>query len=217
MIKIIKKSAFTLAEVLITLGIIGIVAAMTIPTLMNNTNNEALKVSWKKVFSVLSNAAVSIKYDNGDNMLGIATTTDNLRDAFLNKLLYQKKCNAGSPLGDCWHKAGAYKTLDGLDPWNTVNFSRAILNDGSMIAVNNSIDATCAQGGTIDPASPADTCGEIYIDVNGFKGPNKVSKDVFGVWVTKRGLKPHGQEDSLPADDCTNGQGWACASDYLFK
>nr|MBP7211932.1 type II secretion system protein [bacterium] len=33
-----KKSAFTLAEVLITLGIIGVVAAMTIPTLMNKTS-----------------------------------------------------------------------------------------------------------------------------------------------------------------------------------
>ena len=42
------RLAFTLAEVLITLGIIGIVAEMTIPTLMNNVQDQAFKAAWKK-------------------------------------------------------------------------------------------------------------------------------------------------------------------------
>lgn len=44
-----RKNAFTLAEVLITLGIIGVVAAMTIPTLMNKTNDAELKSAYKKM------------------------------------------------------------------------------------------------------------------------------------------------------------------------
>lgn len=53
-----KKSGFTLAEVLITLGIIGVVAAMTIPTLITNINSAKYKVQFKKVISTLNQAAL---------------------------------------------------------------------------------------------------------------------------------------------------------------
>ena len=49
----LNKPAFTLAEVLITLGIIGVVAAMTIPTLISNTNGAQFKTGFKKAcFSI---------------------------------------------------------------------------------------------------------------------------------------------------------------------
>ena len=44
------KSAFTLAEVLITLGIIGMVAAMTLPALMNDKQNKELQTQFKKTY-----------------------------------------------------------------------------------------------------------------------------------------------------------------------
>lgn len=52
-----KKIGFTLAEVLITLGIIGVVAAMTIPTLIANTNSARFRSKFKKTISTLSQAA----------------------------------------------------------------------------------------------------------------------------------------------------------------
>ncbi len=51
------KAAFTLAEVLITLGIIGVVAVMTIPTLIANTTNARYRSQFKKTISTLSQAA----------------------------------------------------------------------------------------------------------------------------------------------------------------
>lgn len=51
-----KKAGFTLAEVLITLGIIGVVAAMTIPTLMMNYQKQVWESKLKKTFSVATNA-----------------------------------------------------------------------------------------------------------------------------------------------------------------
>ena len=51
-----KISGFTLAEVLITLGIIGVVAAMTMPTLMNSTQGAQYKAAYKKALSALSQA-----------------------------------------------------------------------------------------------------------------------------------------------------------------
>ncbi len=53
-----KKNAFTLAEVLITLGIIGVVAAMTIPTLISNTNGAQFKTAYKKALSTLNQAVL---------------------------------------------------------------------------------------------------------------------------------------------------------------
>ena len=54
----IKKQGFTLAEVLITLGIIGVVAAMTIPTLISNTNGAQFKTAYKKALSTLNQAVL---------------------------------------------------------------------------------------------------------------------------------------------------------------
>ncbi|MBR1753343.1 type II secretion system protein, partial [bacterium] len=51
-----KKCAFTLAEVLLTIGILGVVAAMTIPTLMQNSQNKELVSHYLKMNNILSNA-----------------------------------------------------------------------------------------------------------------------------------------------------------------
>ena len=59
-----KQNAFTLAEVLITLGIIGVVAAMTIPTLMQKTNDKELVSGTLKMGSVLSNALKGMEAQN---------------------------------------------------------------------------------------------------------------------------------------------------------
>ena len=61
-----KKAAFTLAEVLITLGIIGIVAAMTIPTLISNYQEKQTVSKLQKVYATLKNALEMAKVDNGD-------------------------------------------------------------------------------------------------------------------------------------------------------
>ena len=78
-----RKKGFTLAEVLITLGIIGMIAEMTIPTLMNNVGNQVFKVGLKKSYSVLSQATVDVMNENSGTMVGVSTTGNNgLRDAY---------------------------------------------------------------------------------------------------------------------------------------
>ena len=83
-----KRFGFTLAEVLITLGIIGVVAAMTIPTLISNTNGAKFRSQFKKTLSTLNQAGLmaQAQYDfdyagttaacgatkSGDNAIGAA-------------------------------------------------------------------------------------------------------------------------------------------------
>lgn len=59
------KKGFTLAEILITLGIIGIVAALTIPTLVSNHKKRVVTTSLKKFVNTLLNTNEQINYDNG--------------------------------------------------------------------------------------------------------------------------------------------------------
>lgn len=72
-----KYKAFTLAEVLITFGIIGLVAAMTIPTLMTNTGKSEYKTGFKKALSSINQAvtmSVALEYiDFADTKPGIAS------------------------------------------------------------------------------------------------------------------------------------------------
>ena len=72
----IKKYAFTLAEVLITLAVIGIVAALSIPSVISNTQQQEFKTGLRKAVSVLNSAIVMGKaldsespYDNA-NLFG---------------------------------------------------------------------------------------------------------------------------------------------------
>lgn len=60
------KVAFTLAEVLITLGIIGIVAALTMPMLIQNYNKKITEVRLKKFYSIMNQAIDRLKVDYGD-------------------------------------------------------------------------------------------------------------------------------------------------------
>ncbi|MCM1339285.1 MAG: type II secretion system GspH family protein, partial [Muribaculaceae bacterium] len=68
------KAAFTLAEVLITLGIIGVVAAMTIPNLIANTTAHKYRNQFKKTVSTLSQAARMSQAQYGFDYAGITQT-----------------------------------------------------------------------------------------------------------------------------------------------
>lgn len=57
------KQAFTLAEVLITLGIVGVIAAMTLPALINQTQGKELETGLKKAYSILQAAYNQMTYD----------------------------------------------------------------------------------------------------------------------------------------------------------
>lgn len=61
-----RKNAFTLAEVLITLVIIGVIAAITVPTLIHKMRREEVETKLKRVYSVMNQAINMSKIDNGD-------------------------------------------------------------------------------------------------------------------------------------------------------
>ena len=82
---------FTLAEVLITLVIIGVIAAMTIPTLINKTNNQEYVSRLKKAYSVLSAATNQLIFEDGTpkaSIGGWAVNAESVHNMYKKKLSY---------------------------------------------------------------------------------------------------------------------------------
>lgn len=78
--KQLKSNAFTLAEVLITLGIIGVVAALTIPALLTNLNHIKLQSQFKEGYSIL---ARMVKEYNADDERGNLNNDQSLYKSFI--------------------------------------------------------------------------------------------------------------------------------------
>ena len=187
-----SKIAFTLAEVLITLGIIGIVAAMTLPTLINKSEQAILAKQFKKSYANLQNAINLAQSENGDvyRCYAFEKVTYNLDEcqefwqAVLSKMKVVKKCSGLD--FDCHPR---YKTKEEVlaqrgEINNNCSFNIAtdsvnyyILADGSQLGVYNNITD---QNHHI-----------IYftIDVNGKKGPNKWGYDIFYLNLLRESLK----------------------------
>ena len=169
-----KRFGFTLAEVLITLGIIGVVAAMTMPTLMNQTQGAQYKTAYKKALSALSQAvtlnvaldewnfadADNDKYkieemlSNRMNVVRTETGWDKVKDA---------KGNDYAVTG------GGVATSGGEIDLGDDNIT-LFFNDGIMFSFDPSqTGCTEAEGADANPCYG-------FIDVNGVKAPNKLVK-----------------------------------------
>lgn len=209
-----KTSAFTLAEVLITLGIIGVVAAMTVPALIQNTQDNELKKSWKEIYSQIAQATNQLIADNGGT-LGDVCSADSSTDS--NYLSDNADCittlyssilkNTGTYLtANVWtDNTISYKYLNG-DPWGTIGYPNIHMINGAILYIlrlnglNNSY---------------------MFVDVNGKKGPNIVGKDMFILWIYPNTLHPAGWSGDWhftktcdPTNAAEHGQG--CSQKYLF-
>ena len=195
-----KTSAFTLAEVLITLGIIGVVAAMTIPTLMQNTGKSELKTAYKKVLSAVNQAitmSVALDYiDFGDSDAGIA-------DGSIYKILSERMhvIKAVGPTGIL--DAGEESDLGNMfsDPATVAaNNITLFFSDGMVISYPN--DAK-----NCTTSSYRDNNCKAIVDVNGLKKPNKLSNCQ---WDASSGITP----SSVTTDHDTTVT--ACTENNLY-
>lgn len=204
-----SKLAFTLAEVLITLGIIGIIAEATIPTLMNNVNNAENKAAFKKSFSTMSQVMTSVVADQG-SLAGAFTDNNSFRDLFLPYFKSVKSCNDGD--SSCWTCNGQ-RTVDkfmngalvtSIGSWWYVNRPTLVLNDGTMINFAATSAACTASDANLVAPYAGTLCGGVYVDVNGCKKPNTWGKDIFVIETQKDKLFPLGPSMSA------NGSSLAC-------
>ena len=155
-----KKFAFTLAEVLITLGIIGIVAALTLPTIIQNYQKRVTVEGLKKEYTLLQQALKMYQADNGIDFDQIDTTlpADKFMQTYV--LPYIQTIGECQGTSECYHKTPL--AIDRKTK-HVINDKFYILKDGSFLGIIRN--------------SPS---GKVfYIDINGAKGPNFAGRDIF--------------------------------------
>ena len=173
-----KRFGFTLAEVLITLGIIGVVAAMTMPTLMNSTNGAQYKTAYKKALSVLSQAVVlNVALDDYDmSQTSVSNDTDTSKTslyALFNNRMNVVKTNDGTGNATNWSISGNGLTANSdikMGPGSS-NYT-LYFNDGITFSFKKT-DTGCTEGTADGTTTATNKCYGV-IDVNGEKNPNKV-------------------------------------------
>ncbi|MDD3012857.1 MAG: prepilin-type N-terminal cleavage/methylation domain-containing protein [Candidatus Gastranaerophilales bacterium] len=205
-----KYLAFTLAEVLITLLIIGVISSIVIPALISNTQDAELKTAWKKTYSDIDLATRRIVMDNAGSLRALTITNDQFRDLYLAYLSYVKKCDSTS-MQNCWTNGITAIAGDSF-PDN----SSAILNNGVMLNFDYD-SSTCTSVININSAAGIiNVCGSVNVDVNGSKGPNKIGKDVFGIYILENSTKPFGSQGDNQENTCST-TGVGCAAQYLYQ
>lgn len=196
----ILKRAFTIAEVLITLGIIGIVAQMTIPTLTKNVETQIYKAGLKKSFSILSQAYLSLRSDNGGSISGLCSTNDsdclgNLFKTYVKSTFQVSGVPNTTNLPGCWNNN---QTAFPTEPKMCI-----LTNDGMAVNFDMEWD-NCVW-----------RCGVIDVDVNGLKNPNIWGKDRYRFTLFDGRLTAN---TDFPCDygvgDWTNNQ--SCSYNYLY-
>jgi prepilin-type N-terminal cleavage/methylation domain-containing protein len=208
-----KKKAFTLAEVLITLAIIGVVAALTIPTVVRNYQKTQTVVQLKKIYSALANTTNLAVMDNGPIANWVIEDGAEGSRIFAEKYLIpylkvSKNCNTQTA-GDCEFKATqlSKKSTSVLG----TGHSRFYLTDGTLIAVMVFTDPIYA---------------DIRVDINGQKGPNTYGRDIFlfNYRVYRGDFAPHclttESRTSLLGDSasrCNKNQSGLCCSTLIMK
>ena len=212
----LKKAAFTLAEVLITLGIIGVVAAMTMPSLIQNYQEKATVTKLKKCYSLVSQAYVSILNDEGGSDTLQAGDDLEMMEKFGKYLKYQKTCGRNK---GCFPNV-TYKSVtgNGYNKWedDTTDRSRAILTDGTLIMFNKNAMWGGNEGNYL--------YAQIYVDINGFKGPNQLGRDFFYFYINPEKIVPAGakaleekNEDQKFTKNCIQQNGYACAAWVIYN
>lgn len=166
-----KTLAFTLAEVLVVMGIIGVVAAITIPTLNNTTNEKEIVAKVNK-----SAAMITDSYGRARAKYGRYRKDWEWKDV-LGRLLENMQTTKICTGSDTSCFSTPFKSHNGLQNLNGFSNSSAILADGMSIYYSNCIDynMTCVmvQGA---PSS----LGYVLVDIDGpNKGYNTVGIDIF--------------------------------------
>ena len=204
-----KKAAFTLAEVLITLGIIGIVAAMTIPTLVANYQQKSLNTQFKKAYALINQTLLNVlaQYDYlprcyylSGTSIGPSTDCVDVSEKFFSSLKVVKKCEGNA------HVDGCIPEYEGMDTVSTANNPDAEVPDGyedygeyvsrdctnfRKNAILNDRTVYVLADGTI--IFPYDVVGYgvklIAVDTNGMKGPNKWGYDLYSFIIRSDGQR----------------------------
>lgn len=217
-----NKKAFTLAEVLITLGIIGIVAALTIPTLISKYENNVSATKLIKTYSMLQSAFTNISNDNGtpgsfNNIPFLAAGSGENSDYVVDAFRPYLRIASEKPSG-CWEYGfeqgakshcihGQTGNDDGACNSQSPCRPQVILDSGVALGIYSNVNKC---------DDVTDTCGRIYVDTNATKPPNTWGRDIFVFEIYSNGIFPHGTSGKIQWAYADTPHGDACTDPSAY-
>lgn len=185
------KTGFTLSEVLVTLGIIGVVSALTLPTLVKNHQRQVYVTQLHKVYNQMSQAVELYMNDTRSSSLSETRLRNNgseLKKFFNKYFKVAKDCN-GSYV-PCF--ADEYKSLDGSTTINPKHWKCNVvvtLADGAAICADSQTEGATKDENDEDINNGYDGTNVIALefDVNGKQGPNVYGRDYFSFEIDATG------------------------------
>ncbi len=206
-----SKKGFTLAEVLITLAIIGVVAALTIPNVVKNYQKTRTVTKLKKAYSVMNQAHRMAEVDNGPyETWAIEMSESSYYQKYLNPYFKAKSlCScSGASNNYCSYKESAWKRIDGSAT------STSICAGGTFITTDNIVYAYRASSTNAEGNPVVYT--NVFVDINGPQQPNRIGKDVFVFRRDKKGIIPYGLGSSITAlNERCSSDGYFCAAKIM--
>ena len=189
-----KNFGFTLAEVLVTLGIIGVVSALTVPTLMQNYQRKSYVTQLHKVYNELSQALLQYQTDrNAVNLREAGINSLNNTLAFINSY-FKVITDCGADTEPCF--ATEYHKLDGTK----MDDERCSSKHPCLVLANGCSMSIYYPDGDVGPIF------QVILDINGQKGPNIAGRDFFSFYVYNNGvIDDLATKDS---EDSPNGFEW---------
>lgn len=197
-----KQNGFTLAEILITIGIIGVIAAITLPVLIADKRAKELETALKKNASVLQQTISMVMLNVGIEPSPQNLASRELKNKIKPYLNVLKDCGYGTEFASCVPNTGYESNKDAKNTYKTYNKSKnvsySMLDDGQLLLIDGSLLL-------IENSNPEFEQVLISVDVNGAaKAPNVWGQDLFTFELTKTGkLMPMGAVGTAYTDDKT--------------
>ena len=195
-----KFFAFTLAEVLITLGIIGVVAALTIPTLISNHQKKVYVTQFKKVYNTVTNAFKLMQAETG---------TDNLLDNdFMTALTVQSSSNEAEVTRLAKKYFNIAQDVKFYSPLSSSEYKYLFYGNGSATTNPTGYLLRTVDGADIYLFVQAySDYFSIEIDVNGSeRGPNTAGRDFFSISFYKNGQPSFSWDSNDAVNYCGGNQ-----------
>ena len=196
------RKAFTLAEVLVTLGIIGVVSAMTIPSLTQNWQKKSYVTQLHKAYNEIQQALIEEMNDkNALNLIeaGFIPGTGKEKEFLNNHFKIVQDCSTLDSGIPCF--ANMYRSQDGRN-------SQSASMSGYKVATASgyAISMNIIGAGNADP-NTIWQLGAFIVDINGSKGPNIGGRDFFVMYFF-----PDGSLDELYVSINCRKNGTNCGS-----
>lgn len=214
-----KKSGYTIPEILIVFIVIGIIFAMTMPMIINNYGEHERVSKVNKMYSIFTNALETAVARGDDytyyNVENSAEGMKDFYDKFLKKNLnVMQECYSGEK--NCWSE-GDTKQMNKAKIDFGSNVMGFTLADGTLIKLVNLENSKFS---SIFGVTKEETGGlAIVFDINGYKIPNTVGKDIFAmIFTVDDGIFPpfkEADESAIKSDCSKDGIGFGCTHLYI--